>query len=51
MVISLYSNYGLYCIVPEQDVVMVQKYLGIQEVPAWYASGTNATWERVTPRW
>ncbi|KZT66521.1 hypothetical protein DAEQUDRAFT_730232 [Daedalea quercina L-15889] len=49
-VISLYSNYELDRTVPEEDVIMVQKYLGIQEAPAWYVSGTNSTWERVAPR-
>ena len=52
-VISIYSNYELEHapLVPQEDIVKAQKYLGIQQEPAWYVSSVNATWERVAPKY
>ncbi|KAH9841108.1 uncharacterized protein C8Q71DRAFT_439424 [Rhodofomes roseus] len=51
LVISIYSNYELAWAIPQDDIEKMQKYLGIQETPAWYVSNMDATWSRFTPRW
>ena len=51
LAISLYSNYELERATPEEDIEKVQKYIGIQEKPAWYVSNLNPEWQVFTPEW
>lgn len=53
LAISLYSNYELdrAHAISSEDIAKVQKYLGIQEAPAWYVSNADYMWSRITPRW
>lgn len=34
---------GLRCVGAPEDIEKVQKYLGVQQEPAWYVSSINAT--------